>query len=118
LCYFAFESAYPDPDVADPEQTFCDELANPVHLWEQGELRGWPDVTLGTVDTSIQEVRLTFEGDCAERTYALRGPRLRSYPQRRIFMLDQTDGCSWSNAEGLVGDDVVAKFEKPAAPRD
>lgn len=118
MCYFAFESDYPEPDVADPENTFCDDLARPVHLWERGEHARWPDVTFGTIDVSIDEVRLTFEGACGTQTYEARGPLLRSYPKRRVFMLDQSDSCLWKMAEALRDGTVVATYEKPAAPRD
>ena len=89
-----------------------------MHLWERGEYRGWPDVTLGTVDASIDEVRLTFEGECGTHPYEGRGPLLRSYPSGRVFMLDQSDSCLWKAAEALKEGTVVGTYEKPAAPRD
>jgi hypothetical protein len=118
ICYFAFESAYPEPDVADPEQTFCEELKNPVQLWERVEYRGWPDITFGTVDSSIDEIRLMFDDPCASRTYKSRGPLLRSYPKRRVFMLDQSGSCLWESAQALRDGKTVATYEKPAAPGD
>jgi len=62
-------------------------------------------ITVGTVDSTVDELRLTFL-DCGSRSYALDGPTIPSKPSRRVFLLDQ-GGCEWEKAEAVRDGEVV-----------
>lgn len=117
-CYFFYVAANDAPDEADPIQALCDRVSKPLEVREFAEFHGWPKVTIGTVDSSVDTVRLTFAGGCGVGTYRLDGPVLRSSATRRVFILDQSDGCLWTTAEAIRDGAVVERYEKPAAPRD
>jgi len=93
-------------------------VSKPLEIREFAEIDGWPELTIGTVDSTLDTVRLTFAGDCGTGIYRLDGPRLRSNPSRKVFILDQSNGCLWRTAEAIRDDVVVERYEKPAAPRD
>jgi hypothetical protein len=116
-CYFVFAGG-DEPRDAEPGVVLCDRLDDPLHIYERAEYGGWPDASVGTLDASIDSVRLVFDGDCGTETYQATGPLLRSSPTRRIFMLDQGNGCLWNSAEAIRDGAVVMRYEKPAAPRD
>lgn len=115
VCYFAYAGTESDVEQI---QLYCDRLEEPLELHEHAQLNGWPDVSVGTVASSIDAVRLTFEGSCGTETYLANGPFLRSNPPRHVFMLDQTGSCLWKTAEALRDGQVVKVYNKPAAPRD
>jgi len=123
-CYFIFVSVYPQPDDADPAESRCDYFQAPVYVFEFGKQRGdrafpdWPDVTVGTVGRTVDQVRLTFDGACATQTYEMTGPLLRDNPSRRVFILDERDRCRWKTAEGIADGVIVTTVEKPAPYRD
>ena len=75
-------------------------------------------MTVGTVGASVDEVRLTFGGSCGVATYQATGPLLRSNPTRRVFMLDQSNGCLWKTAEAIRDGTVIQRYMKPSAPRN
>ena len=68
-----------------------------------------PRITTGTVDSSVEELRITFT-ECGSRTYALDGPTVPSKPTRRVFMLDLGD-CTWGKLEALRNGQVVETYE-------
>lgn len=79
-----------------------------------GRERGAPTlITTGTVDASVDELRITFTtslGDCGSSTYPLDGPTMPSAPNRRAFMLDMGD-CRWGKLEALRAGQVVDTYE-------
>lgn len=118
VCYFFYVAPSDAPDEADPIQALCDRVSKPLEIREFAEIDGWPEVTIGTVDSTLDAVRLTFAGRCGARVYPVDGPRLPSNPSRTVFILDQSNGCLWRTAEAIRSDLVVERYEKPAAPRD
>lgn len=68
-----------------------------------------PRITTGTVDSAVEELRITF-AECGSRSYALDGPTVPSKPTRRVFMLDMGD-CTWGKLEALRNGQVVERYE-------
>lgn len=83
---------------------------DPIFISQYGPEDSAPTrITVGTVDSSFEELRLTFL-ECGSRSYVLDGPTVPSKPTRRVFTLDQGD-CEWEKAEALRGGAVVAKVD-------
>lgn len=71
----------------------------------------------GTIDASVDRLRIAFEDDCRPASYVLNGPLLRSNPARRVFALDESD-CTFDTVQAIRAGKVVSTFEKPAPYRD
>lgn len=86
-----------------------------TNLFQTGPERGAPTrATAGTVDSSLDELRITFktrQEDCGSRTYALDGPTMPSAPSRRVFLLDMGN-CEWGKVEALRDGQVVDTYEQ------
>src|SRR5262245_15692063 len=118
-CYFPFPADEDTDEIESGTVTFlCDDLGDPLALFQWDGYAGRVDATVGTVDTSVDQVRLTFEEGCGVVTYEANGPALRGYPSRRLFMVDQSNGCSWETAEAVSNGVVVDSDVAPAPPRD
>lgn len=73
-----------------------------------------PRITTGTVDSSIEELRITFT-NCGSRSYLLEGPIVPSKPTRRVFLLDMGK-CTWGKVQAQRGGRVIDTLELyPAA---
>jgi hypothetical protein len=112
-CYLEYVAKGDDDDDLGASQLRCRDLRDVVAL-DQLPVGDGREVVLGTVDKSIDRLRVKFD-ECGENvvaTYPLRGRMLPTKPSRRIFMLD-AGSCSWSTARAFRNGVQVAFEIRP-----
>jgi hypothetical protein len=91
----------------------CGDPAAAIDLWSIPVNPDPGAAMIGTTTASVDEVRVSFSGDCGVSTYAADGPVLRLSSDRRAFILP-LEGCEWARAEALRRGVVVGTAFRPS----